>query len=79
MMSNFWSSDLLAARTVDIELVESGPLASTLQPAQPGVAHQTMTGVWLAGIPAGSLAADAARGFLTWLTGARAPSGSCRG
>ena len=28
-----------------------------------------MTGVWLAGIPAGSLAVDAARGFLTWLSG----------
>ena len=68
MMANFWSSDLLAARTATSSS-EAGPLASMLQPAQPGVAHRAMTGVWLAGIPAGSLAVDAARGFLTWLSG----------
>jgi len=68
MMANFWSSDLLAARTLTSS-VESGPLASTLQPAQPGVAHSAMTGVWLAGIPAGSLATETARAFLGWLTG----------
>jgi multiple sugar transport system substrate-binding protein len=68
MMANFWSSDLLASRTVTAN-AETGPLASMLQPAQSGGVHRAMTGVWLAGIPAGSLAVDAARGFLAWLSG----------
>lgn len=68
MMSNFWASDLLAARTAELSN-QAGPPASSLQPAQSGHAHLAMTGVWLAGIPAGSLAQDAAKTFLGWLTG----------
>jgi multiple sugar transport system substrate-binding protein len=68
MMANYWSSDLLAARTSEPS-DQTGPLASTLQPAQSGNAHLAMTGVWLAGIPSGSLAQDVAKTFLGWLTG----------
>jgi multiple sugar transport system substrate-binding protein len=68
MMANFWSSDLLAARKATAE-PESGPMASTRQPAQPGIEHRAMTGVWLAGIPVGAAAPDAAKDFLGWLTG----------
>ena len=66
LMANFWSSDLLTARTASSE---AGPLASTLQPAQSEADHQAMTGVWMAGIPSGSLLPDDARAFLGWLTG----------
>lgn len=68
MMANFWSSDVLTARTAS-SVAGAGPLASTLQPAQPETAHLAMTGVWLAGIPVGSLVPDDARTFLGWLTG----------
>lgn len=67
MMSNFWSSDLLAARTLTPEQT-TGPLASTLQPAQASASHQAMTGIWLAGIPVGSQEPERARDFLDWLT-----------
>lgn len=68
MMANFWSSDLLSAR-LEPPVSDAGPLASTLQPAQAGIEHRTMSGVWLAGIPVGSHAPDVARKFLGWLTG----------
>jgi multiple sugar transport system substrate-binding protein len=66
MMANFWASDLLASRSIE-SLPESGPIATTLQPAQPGVDRLAMTGIWLAGNPAGSLQPEAARNFLDWI------------
>jgi multiple sugar transport system substrate-binding protein len=66
MMANVWSSDLLAAPNAEV-LPDAGTLASTLQPAQSGVARKSMTGIWVAGIPVGSLAPDLARAFTTWM------------
>lgn len=66
MMSNFWSSELLSTRSATVE-GEPGAITSTLQPAQGSIPRKTMTGIWLAGIPVGSLFPDAARAFLDWL------------
>jgi multiple sugar transport system substrate-binding protein len=68
MMSNFWSGDLLQWRLVG-QASDAGPLDSAAQPAQPGVARQTMTGAWLVGVPLGSAAPDEAWMFVQWLTG----------
>ncbi|MEZ4665661.1 MAG: extracellular solute-binding protein [Thermomicrobiales bacterium] len=70
MMANFWSSGVLASSSAEMEW-ESGPIASNAQPAQQSVPRQTMTGAWLAGIPAGSLQAARAREFIDWLTSTR--------
>ena len=67
MMSNFWSSELLAAGALG-DAPASGPLASTLQPAQTGIDRKAMTGIWLAGIPVGSVSQDSARAFLSWMS-----------
>lgn len=67
MIADYWSSDLLAARTTTAT-AESGPLVSMLQPAQPASNHLAMTGVWLAGIPVGSAYPDGAMDFIDWLT-----------
>lgn len=70
MMANFWSSGVLASSSAEMEW-KSGPIASTAQPAQQSVPRQTMTGAWLAAIPAGSLQAARAREFIDWLTSTR--------
>jgi multiple sugar transport system substrate-binding protein len=68
MMSNFWSSNLLESLQVK-QTGEAGPIDSVAQPAQPGIPRQTMTGVWLLGIPLGSAVPDEAWMFLQWLAG----------
>ena len=66
MMSDFWASGLLMAG--EIEAVwNSGPIACTMQPAQEEGERRSMTGVWMAGIPAGSEQPERARAFLEWL------------
>ncbi len=72
MMANYWSSDLLGAsndlkptRVASDEL--AAELETALQPAQPGIERQVMTGIWLAGIPAGALQREYAGSFLQWL------------
>lgn len=66
MMANFWASDLLAARSVDTQH-DAGPIATILQPAQSGIPRQALMGLWLAGIPIGSLQPDVATRFIVWL------------
>jgi len=66
MMANYWSSDLLAAHASDATAT-AGPISSDLQPSQPGVSRQAITGIWLAGIPVGSLRPAAGRAFADWL------------
>lgn len=66
MMANFWSSDLLAASAIDAS-ADAGPIASKLQPSQPGLPRQAMTGIWLAGIPVGSVQPELARAFVDWV------------
>lgn len=66
MMADYWASDLLVAHDTE-SVVDSGPIASVLQPAQQGSDRQAMTGIWFAGVPVGSIQADAAFLFLDWL------------
>jgi len=66
MMANFWSSDLLAARAGDASS-DAGPIVCGLQPSQPGVLRQSMTGFWFAGLPVGSVQPEPARAFVDWL------------
>lgn len=68
MMSNFWSCNLLQSGSVE-QVSAVGPIDSTTQPAQLGIPRQTMTGVWLLGIPRGSIYPDEARKLLQWLAG----------
>jgi multiple sugar transport system substrate-binding protein len=68
MMSNFWSSNLLASRLVE-QKSATGPITISLQPAQPGVTPRTMTGIWLLGIPLGSALPDEAWAFFEWIVG----------
>lgn len=67
MMADIWSHNLLGARMVE-QKAPSGAITGNLQPAQPAAPRQTMTGVWLMGIPVGSLMADEAWLFLKWMT-----------
>ncbi len=66
MMSNFWASGLLMAGEVEATR-NSGPIACAMQPAPQQGERRSMTGVWIAAIPAGSEQPERARVFLDWL------------
>jgi multiple sugar transport system substrate-binding protein len=66
MMSNFWSSSVLATPFVE-EPRFAGPMECSAQPSEGNHPRRSMTGSWIAGIPVGSLRAKQARDFVEWL------------